>query len=319
MFDVLLKPNVSELRKMKLFVDVEAETIARIVESFVIRRLKSREVLIAPDQANHYLFLVLTGKLSVFLDATMAEPVCCFGPGEPIGELSVIDKHATSAFVIAEEDSRLLVLDEAQVWSLVQESHAFARNLLINLSERLRGANRLITRKSRVEDSFYDFGMLDVLTGMHSRRWFDRIILRALKRCTMQGKPFSLMMADIDNFREYNERHGRICGDMALNKVARTILDHLRVTELAVRYEGDRLLVILPDSDLHLARRVAERLRLTVMYTDIPAPGGRLLPPLTLSVGIAQAVEEQSVDEFMNALLVALNRAKEMGRNYVSD
>ncbi len=319
MFDVLSKPNVAELKRMKLFADVAEETIERVVESFVIRRLKSREVLIAPDQDNHCLYLVLSGRLCVYLESTLDEPVSSFGPGEPIGELSVIDKHTTSAYVVAEEDSRLLVLDEKQVWSLVQDSHSFARNLLVNLSERLRRANQLISSKTRVEDSYFDYGMVDVLTGMHSRRWFDQTIGRALKRCTIPGSPFAVLMADIDNFREYNERYGRIFGDMALNRIARTILEHLRATEMAARYEEDRMLVMLPETDLQQARNVAERLRYTVMYTDIPAPGGRLLPPLTISVGIAQASAQQTVDDLLHAVTVALTRAKDMGRNFVSD
>jgi PleD family two-component response regulator len=64
---------------------------------------------------------------------------------------------------------------------------------------------------------------------------------------------------------------------------------------------------------------VAERLRLKVMYTDIPAPGGRKLPSLTVSVGIAQATAEQTVAELIDAVMVAVKRAKDMGRNYVSD
>lgn len=319
MFDVMSKPNVSELGKMKLFEDVSEETIERVVESFVIRRLKKKEILIVSDQPNHYLYLVLSGKLCVFLDSSLDEPVCSFGPGEPVGELSIIDNSMTSAYVIAEEDSRLLVLEEAQVWSLVEESHTFARNLLKNLSKRLRQANQLISNKIKVEDSLYHYGMLDVLTGMHSRRWFEQMFSRALRRCILQGKPFSVLMADIDNFKNFNEVYGRICGDLALNKIAHKIQEHLRVTELAVRYEGDRLLVILPETDLKQARMVAERLRQKVMYTDIPATGGRKLPSLTLSVGIAQATADQSMEEFMAVVMVALKRAKDMGRNYVSD
>ena len=110
-----------------------------------------------------------------------------------------------------------------------------------------------------------------------------------------------------------------MCGDIALNLIARTMMDNLRVTELAARYDGDRLLVMLPETDLQLARKVAERLRLRIMYADIPAPGGRVLPPLTLSIGIAQATPDQTAEEFMETALVALRRAKEMGRNYVSD
>lgn len=319
MFDVLSKPNLSELKKMKLFADVPEETIERIVESFVIHRLKKGELLLVSGQPNHYLYQVLSGKLCVYLEPSLEEPVSSIGPGEPVGELSIIDNSLTSAFVVAEEDSRLLVLEETQVWSLVEESHAFSRNLLRSLSQRLRQANQIIANKIVMEESFYQYGMLDILTGLHSRRWFEHMIHRALRRCTLQGKPFSVLMTDIDSFSDYNELHGRLCGDMALNKIALTIQEHLRATELAVRYEGDRLLVLLPETDLQQTRRVAERLRLKVMYTDIPATGGRKLPSLTLSVGIAQATPDQTVEELMDVVMVALNRAKEMGRNYVSD
>lgn len=319
MFDILSKPNVSELQKMKLFADASSETIERIVESFVVRRLKKKEMLLVSDQPNHYLYLVLSGKLSIFLDASLEESVCSCGPGEPVGELSVIDSSLTSAYVVAEEDSRLLVLEEAQVWALVQESHAFTRNLLKSLTQRLRQANQVISNKTRREDSFFHYGMLDVLTGMYSRIWFEQMIDRAFRRCILQSKPFSVLMVDIDNFRDYNERHGRLSGDLALNKIARTILEHIRATEMAIRYEGDRMLVILPEADLQLTRRVAERLRVTVMYTDIPAPGGRKLPSLTLSVGIAEASAEQTVAGLMNDVTIALQRAKVMGRNFVSD
>lgn len=319
MFDVLSKPNMTELKKMKLFADVSDVTLERIIASFVIRRLKKKEVLLVPDQPNHYLYLVLSGKLCIFLEASLEEPVCCFGPGEPVGELSIIDSSVTSAYVVAEEDSRLLVLEEGQVWSLVEESHIFSRNLLKSLSQRLRQANQVISSKIRMEDSFYHYGMVDVLTGMHSRRWFENIIHRAFKRSVLQNKPFSVLMADIDNFRSYNEKYGRIIGDLALNKIAHTVQEHLRATELAVRFEGDRLLVILPERDLQQARMVAERLRQKVMYMDIPAPGGKKLPSLTLSVGIAQATADKSVEELMDDVMVALKRAKDMGRNYVSD
>jgi diguanylate cyclase (GGDEF)-like protein len=319
MFDVLSKPNVGELKKMKLFSDVADETIEGIVESFVIRRLKKHEVLLAPEQPNHYLYLVLSGRLCVYLEPSLLEAVSCFGPGEPVGELSIIDNSSTSAYVVADEDCRVLVLEETQVWSLLRESHAFTRNLLQNLSGRLRQANRVITDKNKLEDSFIHYGMLDVLTGMHSRKWFDQMIDRALKRCTLQGKPFSVLLADVDDFSSFNERHGRICGDLALNTIAHTIQEHMRATELAVRYDGDRLLIILPETDLQQTRKVAERLRMKVMYTTIPAPGGRAFNSLTVSVGIAQATEDQTVEEFMTTVMIALKRAKDMGKNYVSD
>lgn len=319
MFDVLSKPNGNELKKLKLFADVPPATIEQIVESFVVRRLKKSEVLLVAGQPNHYLYQVLSGRLSVFLEPSCEEAVSSFGPGEPVGELSIIDNSHTCAYVVADEDCRLLVLDEAQVWSLVEGSHSFARNLLNNLSQRLRHANQLIASKSRFEDTFYHYGMVDVLTGMHSRRWFEQMMPRALRRSFLQNRPFSVLLTDIDNFTEFNEKYGRIAGDLALSKIAHTIQEHLRATELAVRYGGDRLLVLLPETDLQQTRIVAERLRLKTMYTDIPATGGKELPSLTISVGIAQAKAEQSVEGLMEAAMAALSRAKGMGRNYVSD
>lgn len=319
MFDVLSKPNMSELTKLKLFAEVTQETIERIVGSFVIRRLKKNEVLLVPDQPNHYLYLVLSGTLCVYLEPSLLEPVNSFGPGEAVGELSIIDSSKTSAYVVASEDCRVLVLEEAQVWSLLQESHAFTRNLLQSLSQRLRQANQVISSKNEIEDSFIHYGMLDILTGMHSRIWFDQMINRAFKRSTLEGKPFSVLMADIDNFSSFNDKHGRICGDLALNKIAHTIQEHMRATELAVRYGGDRMLIILPETDLQQTRKLAERLRLKVMYTNIPTPGGRDPLSLTVSIGIAEATAEQTVEELMNSLMIALKRAKAMGRNFVSD
>lgn len=319
MFDVLSKPNVTELKKMDLFADVPEDTIERIVNSFVIRRVKNKEVLLVSDQPNNYLYLVLSGKLCVYLESTLVEPVCYFGPGEPVGEMSIIDSSMTSAFVVADEDSRILVLEDTQIWSLVQESHAFTRNLLKSLSRRLRKANQVIADKYRLEDSIINYGMVDILTGMHSRRWFEQMANRSFRRCILQDKPFSVLMADIDSFGSFNDTHGRICGDLALNKIAHTIQEYLRATDFAVRYEGDRMLVILPETDLQQTRKVAERLRLKVMYTDIPAPGGKKSHSLTLSVGIAQATDGQSLAELMDVVMIAVRRAKDMGRNYVSD
>jgi diguanylate cyclase (GGDEF)-like protein len=319
MFDVLTKPNLKELQHLQLFQSVSPEVIEEIIESCVIRRLKKKEVLLLPEQPNHYLYQLMSGRLRVHLHSLTNDPVCYLEPGEVVGELSIIDNSLTSAFVVAEEDCRLLVMEETEVWSIVEASHIFARNLLKGLSKRLRQANEVIAEKMQVEDFFYHYGTIDVLTGMHNRAWLDRILPRALKRFSISGKPLTVILLDIDNFRAFSEKHGRLSGDMALNKVARTVMEHVRATEIAVRYAGDRLLVLLPDTDCQQARVVAERLRQKVMYIDLMAPDGRILPSLTISLGIAQAGAEQTVEELLEAAGIALERAKEMGRNFVSD
>jgi diguanylate cyclase (GGDEF)-like protein len=318
MFDLLTKPNPKELQRLQLFHAVPLESIEGILDSCVIKRLKRGELLFTPGQPNRNLFQVLSGCLRVHLDSLRDEPVSMIEAGETVGEMSIIDNSLTSAFVVAHEDSRLLVLERDLVWSLVEFSHAAAYNLLKILSQRLRHANNLITEKLQMEDSFCSFGNIDVVTGMHNRQWLNLVLPRQINRSTMSGRPLSLILLDIDSFRQFNDKHGRLCGDVAINKIAHAIMEHMRPTELAVRYGGDEILVLIPDVDLKVARSVAERIRQRIMYMDIASPDGRKLPSLTISLGIAQAEAGQSAEELLGVVEAALARAKDMGRNFVS-
>ena len=319
MFDLLTRPNPKELERLQLFQSVPLESIEGILESCVIRRLKKDETLLLPGQANRQLFQLMSGRLRVHLETLQSDPVSYVEPGETVGEMSIIENTLTSAFVVADEDSRILVLEDTLVWSLVEVSHAAARNLLRLLTQRLRHANDLIAEKMQLEDSFYNYGSIDVLTGMHNRKWLDLILPRQLTRSALSGKPVSVVLLDIDNFKAFGEKHGRLSGDMAINRIARVAIEALRATELSVRYGGDEILVLLPDADLKVARTVAERLRQRVMYVDITSPDGRKLPSLTISLGIAQAEPGQSMEDFLEVVEAALDRAKKMGKNFVSD
>jgi diguanylate cyclase (GGDEF)-like protein len=319
MFDVLTKLHPRELERLQLFKSVPPESIEGILASCVIRRLKKDEILLAPGQPNRYLYQLMSGRLRVHLESTGGDPVSYIEPGETVGEMSIIDNSATSAFVVADEDSRLLVLEDTLVWSLVEISHAAACNLLKALTQRLRHTNSLIIEKLQIEESYYHYGSIDVLTGMHNRHWLDLILPRQLKRCIFAGKTLCLILIDVDQFGPYSEKYGRLSGDMAINRIARTIMEALRATELTVRYGGDEFLILLPDIDLKQTRIVAERLRQRVMYTDIISPDGRKLPSLTISLGIAQAEPGQAMEELLSVAESALQRAKSMGRNFVSD
>lgn len=319
MFDLVIKPNAQELSRLQLLQSVSPESIEGILDSCVIRRLKNREVLLTPGEANFTLYQVLSGRLRVHLDSPDGEPISYIEQGEPVGEMSLIDHELTSAYVVADEDTRLLVMDHELVWSLVEASHVAAYNLLKLLTRRLRNANSVIAEKMQLESPCYRFGSVDALTGMHNRYWLDMILPRQLKRCSISGTSFSVILADIDFFRQYNEKYGRMGGGRAINTVAQIIMEKLRPTELAARYAGDQFFVILPELDLKSARGVAERLRKQVMYANIIAVDGRKLPSLTISLGIAVAQPGQSVEGLLAAAEAALGRAKKMGKNYVSD
>jgi diguanylate cyclase (GGDEF)-like protein/PAS domain S-box-containing protein len=137
-------PTDDELARLHLFRSVDLEAVRPRLGSCPLRRLEPGEILIAADQPNDRLYLVLSGALSVHLRSPENAPLVVLGPGETVGELSLIDKQPTSAFVVAQAASRVLVLSERAMWGLVNASHAVSLNLLATLSHRLRYDNRLI-------------------------------------------------------------------------------------------------------------------------------------------------------------------------------
>ena len=137
-------PTDDDLSRIKLFRSVDVAAVRSRLRGCTVRTLQPDEVLIQADRPNDRLYLLLSGDLSVHLRSPANPPIVVLGPGETVGELSLIDKQPTSAFVVAQTPCRLLVMNESVMWGLVRTSHAVALNLLSTLSHRLRYDNRLI-------------------------------------------------------------------------------------------------------------------------------------------------------------------------------
>lgn len=143
----------AELEDTSLFKGVELESVQDLLQDCCVQELKKGSVLINAGQPNHFLYLLLSGRLGIHLQLEM-HPLVVLEPGEIAGELSLIDGQPASAYVIADEDCRLLVLAEKTLWNLLMISHATARNLLLILSQRLRYGNSInsLTKKITEEE-----------------------------------------------------------------------------------------------------------------------------------------------------------------------
>jgi diguanylate cyclase (GGDEF)-like protein len=183
---------------------------------------------------------------------------------------------------------------------------------------RARVRNHLELKHQR--DLLRRIALVDGLTGIANRRQFDESLDREWRRTQRQDAPLSLIMADIDYFKGYNDHYGHGDGDTALRAVAQTLkAQMLRPTDVAARYGGEEFVCILPETPLAGAEGVAERIRYAVEALAIlhaASPDG---PYLTLSLGVATAVEPTSASR--EALLAladqALYEAKKAGRNRV--
>ena len=136
--------NKKDLKNSLLFRGIDLEPVLGLLEDCPVRELKEGTVLIHAGKPNRFLYLVLSGRLRIHVENLDLEPIAILEAGEIAGELSIIDSQVTSASAVAHEDCRLLELDEKTMWSLVEDSHAVARNLLFILSRRLRQGNALI-------------------------------------------------------------------------------------------------------------------------------------------------------------------------------
>jgi CRP-like cAMP-binding protein len=135
--------ELGELKDVLLFREVELGSIQSILENCPVQKFKSGEVVLSAGESNVSIHVLLSGRLRVQLDLSL-QPIARLEPGELVGEISVVDGQPTTAYVVADEDSRLLVLDENTLWSLFGASPRIAHNLLFIVVQRLRKGDALI-------------------------------------------------------------------------------------------------------------------------------------------------------------------------------
>jgi diguanylate cyclase (GGDEF)-like protein len=316
---IKIDAEMSELKKLYILQNVSLESIKGLLEACSVRMLAPQEILITPKEPNKTVFFILSGQLRIHLDSLESESFETLDPGESVGEMSVIDNQLTSAFVVANEACKLLAMDEDVLWSLIQASHAAACNLLFILAKRLRHTNSIVVEGVQLEQDFLHYGSFDALTGLHNRYWFNSMFRRQFIRSSINNKPFSVIMADIDDFKQLNDTYGHLTGDQVLYEVAHTITKNIRPAEMVCRYGGDEFIILLPDEDIETARLMAERL-FEAMRKALPIPCGDndIFHP-TLSMGLAEMKSDQTPEILINTADEAMCRAKENGGNCYSE
>ena len=161
-----------------------------------------------------------------------------------------------------------------------------------------------------------ELGYRDPLTGLFNRRYFEEALEREVRRAIRYNLPVSLLIADIDHFKMYNDAQGHHEGDNVLREVTARLTENTRQVDVVARFGGEEFVVILPMTTKTHARLVAEKLRRSVEETKIPGeevlPGGRL----TISLGLAAYPEDTSHPTgLIQAADAALYTAKRKGRN----
>jgi diguanylate cyclase (GGDEF)-like protein len=274
----------SLLDGIALFRDVHPDSLGDLLSRCGRVDIDRGEILLAPDRKNQCVYVVLSGSLAVHIGSKESPKIADLLPGACAGEMSLIEDKDPSAFVLASEDSHLMVISHNLLWQMVDRSHTFSKNLLVVLSERVRSDNEFIASSLGILRQAERHATTDALTALGNRRWMKDMFDREVKRLHQSGQPGSILMIDIDSFKQFNDKYGHIAGDRVLAAVAHALRTHLRPTDLIARFGGDEFAALLPNMNLedglHTAGRLIEHIR-TISPQSLPSP-------VTISVGVAE-------------------------------
>ncbi len=176
--------------------------------------------------------------------------------------------------------------------------------------------------KSRLFERIQQLSQLDGLTGLYNYRTFQEKLAKELIRRERTMEPLTLIMLDIDHFKEFNDRYGHQAGDAVLRQLARIILSQCRCSSIDVccRYGGEEFAIIMAELDPHNAPTAAERLRTAIEESTFSIQDKNLEGRVTVSIGVAGTADEKDIspEELIRRADEALYRSKRNGRNCVS-
>jgi two-component system cell cycle response regulator len=220
------------------------------------------------------------------------------------------------AVVDAEDRSRLVKALEIGVNDLLPRP--------VDAQELAARARTQIKRKRHADflrhtlDQSFELAVIDQLTGLYNRRYMTSQLDALMTRAAKNGQPVSVLVVDVDHFKKINDNFGHGVGDEVLREFAARLASNVRAVDLACRYGGEEFVVLMPDTQLADAHRIAERIRRHVGGSPFRVAGGAELLNVTISVGVAAS---NGGGDAVTALLKradeAVYAAKAEGRNRV--
>lgn len=188
-------------------------------------------------------------------------------------------------------------------------------NLSISLIITIIAVLLIYLALGRYQQRIEDMASTDKLTGLLNRHAFTILIDQLLAGYRREPRPMSLIMADIDHFKEINDRYGHLAGDEVLQAVSKRLQAALRESDLAVRWGGEEFLMLLRACDLSEAERIAENLRQAIQEETFNVLKHHI--PVTISLGVSQFTGEETTAQLIDRADEGLYQAKRGGRNQV--
>jgi len=302
---------------------LEVNAIAAFLEP---RRFPEGCTVFREGESGTELFIVRFGRIGSFVtqsDGTRRE-VYDFVPGVLFGQMAIIENEPRSATCYAKEDSELLVMDGLDFYRLVWDHPVLGVKLLSSMARVMTAwldeASGFLGGLVRWGEAARRRAVTDELTGLFNRRFLEETMGTRFARGAGSSRRCSLLMLDIDHFRDINAVYGSQGGDAALAALARAFVPIIGEGEVGARLSGDEFAVFMPSGGLDRALELGEALRVAAqtLRLECLAQPGTAPPAVTLSLGAAASPEHaSSPQELVSAADKALYKAKEGGRNRI--
>ena len=265
--------------------------------------LKSNEVMVVEDASVDGRFAhnpLVTGEPSIrfYAGAPLVTPT-----GQAIGTLCVIDREPRS---LSSNEAQALRALSRQIVTQLE-----LRRVVIELEHLNKEQTTYRTVIEDLNAKLEAVSVTDSLTGLKNRRAFDSVLKDQLAYSARSKSPLSLLLLDLDKFKNYNDTYGHVAGDEALRLVAQALKSHARPYDLVARYGGEELAIILPNTRAQDARFVAERVRRAI--EEIAWPN----KTVTVSVGAATLIPGMSPTILITLADQALYAVKRRGGNQI--
>jgi diguanylate cyclase (GGDEF)-like protein len=187
----------------------------------------------------------------------------------------------------------------------------------IRLKETQDQLKQLLEEKNRLIEQLENLSLHDGLTGIYNRRYLEEYLERSVEECKRYGIALSVIMMDIDHFKEVNDTYGHQLGDEVLKKFAERLKENIRRVDMLARYGGEEFTVIMKNTDIKGAVVLAEKLRKAVYQRPFEVGGHSITLMMSLGVAEMQPGETMDAAQLLREADILLYRAKDAGRNRV--
>ena len=319
-----LKKTGLFLKTIHIFSSLLDDEIKSIAKKLSLLKVKKGDIICKEGDKGHELYIIREGEFAGYiqLPSGKQKEIVTFHTGDFFGEMSIFENAPRSATCLANKEGAIYRLHKKDFFSLIESEPDIAIKIMYRMlnitTQRLRTTSKFLSNVVRWGDEASKRAITDEFTGAYNRRFLENSLDDYVDAAKKSGKPLSLIMTDLDYFRQINEAYGHDVGDTTILEIVKVFKKHLRDTDILARYGGDEFTVLLPDTSLSKAYNVAETIRKEVTKIDLLHDMDGPVTTLSTSQGIAAYPETaKDLESLRKKADDALYTAKEEGRNRV--